>query len=146
MSHLKVTQAGLVSLLTTIAGQVVAFVPAFAPDKQLLISAGSSAISAAFLLANAGHHLADSNVSTRDVEDGAIAAARSELAKVDFNALVSDAVNAHGIGDVSAMVSAEVQSVLGRLLGQLNQTNTPASISPAASAPVQPVSGAPSAT
>ena len=117
MSHLKVTQAGLVSALTFIVGQAVAFVPAFGPDKQALISAGTAVISAVFLVANAIHHLADSNVSARDVEAGAIAAARSEIGKVDFNSLVSDAVNAKSLPDLERLVGAEVQRIVSGAFG-----------------------------
>lgn len=137
LSHIKVTQAGLIALFTTIVGQVVAFVPAFGPDKQLLISAGSSAISAAFMLANAGHHLADSNVSARDVEAGAIAAARTEVGKVNFNELVQSAVSAQSVPDLESKISAAAQAEVRRLLGQL--ALTPAT-STAAAAPPSAVS------
>ena len=55
VSHYKITQAGLISAFTFIVGQLVAFVPSLGTDKQNLISAGSAAISAAFLIANAIH-------------------------------------------------------------------------------------------
>lgn len=126
LSHLRVTQAGVIALFTTIVGQVVAFVPAFGPDKQLLISAGSSAISAAFMLANAGHHLADSNVSAKDVEAGAIQAARAEVGKVDFNALVQSAVSAQSIPDLESKVDAAATAAVQRLLAQLGQPTPPA--------------------
>lgn len=125
LSHLKITQAGLVALATTIIGQLVAFVPAFAPDKQVLISAASGAISAAFLIANAIHKLADSNVSASDVKSGAIDAARTEIGKVDFNKLVSDAVTASSPADLEAMVRAEAQKAVSALLGQLASAQAP---------------------
>ena len=68
MSHLKVTQAGLLALLTTIIGQIVAFVPQLASQEQLLISIGSTAISLGFLLANAIHAVASAKLSTSTLE------------------------------------------------------------------------------
>lgn len=124
-SHLKITQAGLVALFTTLVGQVVAFVPAFAPDKQVLISAGTALISAAFLIANSVHKLADSNVSARDVEDGAVAAAKAEIEKVDFNKLAQDAVSTQSIPDLEAKVKAEAEAAVQALLARLG---TPAPV------------------
>jgi hypothetical protein len=126
VSHIRITQAGLIALLTTIVGQVVAFVPAFGPDKQDLISAGSAVIAAAFLLANGVHALASSNVNAKDVEAGAIAAARSEISKVNFDALISDAVNAKSPADLEAMVRAEAQKAVAGLLGKLAGDPAPA--------------------
>jgi hypothetical protein len=124
-SHLPITQASLVSALTFIVGQLVAFVPAFGPDKQLLISAGSSVIAAVFLVANAIHHLAASNVSAKDVEQGAINAARSELSKVNFDQLIQDAVSGK-LPDVPALVHDEVGKLLKDMFAQ-----HPAAIEPA---------------
>lgn len=126
LNHLKVTQAGLVSLLTTIVGQLVAFVPAFGPDKQILISAGSSLIAAGFLVANSVHHLADSNVSAKDVEQGAINAARTEVGKINFDALVQSAVSSQSIPDLEGKVRAAAQAEVQRLLSQLSQPPAPA--------------------
>lgn len=63
IGHLTITQAGLVSALTFVVGQLVAFVPSLGTDKQNLISAGSAVIAAVFLVANAVHHLADSKTT-----------------------------------------------------------------------------------
>lgn len=60
VSHIKITQASLLALFTTIVGQLVAFVPSLASKEQILISAGSTAIAAVFLVANAVHALAGS--------------------------------------------------------------------------------------
>jgi hypothetical protein len=60
VSHIKITSAGLTALLVTVVGQVIAFVPSLASDQQILISAGSTAIAAVFLVANAVHALAGS--------------------------------------------------------------------------------------
>jgi hypothetical protein len=133
LSHLKITQAGLVGLLTTIVGQVVAFVPSFAPDKQILISAGSAVIATGFMLANGLHKLADSNVSTKDVEAGAVAAAKDELAKVDLNKMVADPVSANGVPDLEAKVRAEAQAAVQSLIARLGQPDPlPAPATPAA--------------
>lgn len=59
IGHLTITQASLVSALTFIVGQLVAFVPSLGTDKQDLISAGTAVIAAVFLIANAIHSIAD---------------------------------------------------------------------------------------
>ena len=111
ISHLKITQASIVSAFTFIVGQLVAFLPNLGPDKQNLISAGTAAIAAVFLIANAIHKLADSNVSAIDVEKRAVAAAEAELQKVNFDQLVKDAV-AGKLPDVPALVHTEVGQLL----------------------------------
>lgn len=55
MQYFPITQASLITLLTAVVGQVVAFVPSLAPREQTLISLGSILISVAFLIANAIH-------------------------------------------------------------------------------------------
>jgi hypothetical protein len=55
ISHLPISQAALVAALTFIVGQLVAFVPSLGPDKQNLISAGSTLIAVVFMIANAIH-------------------------------------------------------------------------------------------
>lgn len=117
-SHLSITQAGITALFVTVVGQLVAFIPSFGPDKQALISAGSTIIAAVFMLANAGHKIADSNVSVQDVRAGAIDAARVELTKVNFGALVKNAVDSKSIPDLESKVHTEVQRIMSGLLGQ----------------------------
>ena len=60
VSHLKITQAGLVSALTFVVGQLAAFVPSISAAQQVLVSAGTAVIAAVFLIANAIHALASS--------------------------------------------------------------------------------------
>jgi energy-converting hydrogenase Eha subunit A len=112
VSHIKITKAGLIALATTVIGQLVAYVPSFAPDKQTLISLTSAAIAFAFLLANGIHALAGSNVSIPDIKDGVVHLVHDELDKVNFSALVKDAVALHSPADVEALVKAEVARIL----------------------------------
>lgn len=134
VSHLKVTRAGLIALATTFIGQLVAFVPAFAPDKQVLISAVSGLISAAFLVANGVHALASSNVSVEDLKSGVLDFVHTELGKINFSALVHDAVQKHSVADVEQLVRTEIQKLLTGAIA------TPAapSVTPPAPAPAPP--------
>lgn len=59
-THISITQAGIIAGLTTVIGQVVALVPSWSPNKSILIQLCSAIVAAAFLGANAIHHLADS--------------------------------------------------------------------------------------
>lgn len=126
--HLSITQSGITAMFVTIVGQLIAFIPSFGPDKQALISAGSTVIAAVFMLANGFHKLADSNVSAKDVQAGAIDAARSELTKINFDALVKDAVDSKSIPELESKIHGEVQRIMSGLLGQ-------AAGQPAAAAP-----------
>lgn len=117
MSHLSITKASLTSALTFIVGQLVAFVPAFGPDKQALLSAGSAVIAAVFLVANAIHKLADSHVDPKQVEDRAVEVAKAELGKIDLNSLAASAVNGN-LPDVPQLVRTEIGKVLSEMFGQ----------------------------
>jgi multisubunit Na+/H+ antiporter MnhG subunit len=55
MQPLSITQAGLVSILTTVVGYLVAFVPDLAQWQSDIIAIGTTAISLVFLVANALH-------------------------------------------------------------------------------------------
>lgn len=133
ISHFKITQASLISALTFIVGQVVAFVPNLASDQQVLISAGTAVISAVFLIANSVHALASSKLSAKDLEGDVSAFVKSEVSKVDFNGIVTD-VTSHGVKGLEAQVSAEVQAELRKILG------TPPAPAPAPAAAIpQPV-------
>jgi hypothetical protein len=74
VSHIKITQAGLISLLVTVVGQVVAFVPSIASDQEILISAGSTVIAAVFMVVNSIHALAGSKVVAAQVAAPAVLA------------------------------------------------------------------------
>jgi hypothetical protein len=63
INHFKITQALCVAALTFIVGQLCAFIPSLGDDKQILISAGSTLIAVAFLLANSIHASASSKVT-----------------------------------------------------------------------------------
>lgn len=134
VSHIKISQAGLISAVTFIIGQIVAFVPAFGPDKQALISAGTAVISAVFLVANAIHALASSNVSARDVEHAAINAGRGAvqdaLTHVDLNSLAQQAVNAQSLPDLEALAKKEVQRALSGLSLQFATGQPQAQVQP----------------
>jgi hypothetical protein len=116
ISHLKITQAGLVALLVTIIGQLVAFVPALAPDKQILISAASTAVAAAFLIANAIHALIATKVSSKDLETDLHTFVSTEVGKLDVNAIVDDAVTAKlDAKNIPSIVHAEFLKLLSNL-------------------------------
>jgi hypothetical protein len=134
VSHIKITQAGLIAALVAIVGQLAAFVPNIAQYQSTLISAGTAVIAAAFLIANAGHALAGSNVSVDDLKAGVDGFVHASLQKINFDALVKDAVDAKGIPsvpDIEATVQAEVRKLLAGAL------TAPA----AAPAPVVPTAG-----
>jgi hypothetical protein len=82
VSHIKITQAGLIALLATIVGQLVAFIPNLAGDQQILISAGSAAIGAVFMIANAIHALATSKLSVKVIEQDVPGQVKAELARI----------------------------------------------------------------
>jgi hypothetical protein len=109
LSHLSIKQSGLTSLFVMIVGQLVAFVPAFGPDKQALIAAGTTVIAAVFLIANAIHAVVASKVTAGDLEGGVQTLVKSELDKVDFNALVKDGLSGQNL---SALVQGELSKIL----------------------------------
>jgi hypothetical protein len=117
--HVKITSAGLTALLVTVVGQLVAFIPTFAPYKAVLISAGTAVIAAAWLLANARHALAGSNVSIDDLKSGIDGYLHAAVSKIDFNTIAKDAVDAKGVpsvSDIEAIASAEVRKLLSGAL------------------------------
>lgn len=115
ITHLSITQSGITALLGNLVTAIVTVVPAWGSEKQVIVAALGGLVSNLFPLVNAIHKLADSNVSTKDVEAGAIAVARSEISKVDFTSLVQTAVDAKSIPDLEAKVSSEVQAAVSRL-------------------------------
>lgn len=114
MTHFKITQASLISLFTTVVGFLVAFVPNFASDQQVLIAAGTSTLSAAFLIANAVHAFIASKVSVSDLEKGIRDLAKDEIGKVNLNGLVQDALK--GV-NLDSLVRDELSTVLSRAAG-----------------------------
>ena len=58
VSHIKITQAGLIALFVTVGGMGVAFVPSLSSIEQIVISAGSTLIAAIFLVVNSVHAIA----------------------------------------------------------------------------------------
>jgi hypothetical protein len=133
VSHLSITKASVTSAFTFVVGQVVAFVPAFGPDKQALISAGTSLIAAVFLIANSIHKLADSKVSIKDVENHAIEVAKAELGKVNLDSLAANAVNGN-LPDVPSLVRREIATVLSQMFNQPVTADVPAPVAPPAQA------------
>lgn len=127
ISHYKINQASLISALTFIVGQVVAFVPQFGADKQILISAGTAVISAIFLVANSVHALASSNVSAKDIEGDVSGFVKTEVGKINFNKIVQDVTAAHGVQGLEQQISAQIQVELRKILGA------------AATAPAEPI-------
>lgn len=55
VSHISITQASALALLTSIGAQVAAIVPAWKPQIALLIQLAGIVVPAAFLIANALH-------------------------------------------------------------------------------------------
>lgn len=113
--HFKIAQSGLIAILTSFIGQLVAFVPAFAPDKQILISAGSVAIGAAFMIANAVHAVIGSKIDVAELEQGVRGFVHDELGKVDFNAVVRQVTNAKDLPGIEKLVSDEIGQQLSKL-------------------------------
>jgi hypothetical protein len=133
VSHFSITQASVTSAFAFIVGQVIAFVPSFAQDQQVLISAGTAVISAVFLVANSIHKLADSNVNTQAVVeqagDHAVAVAKAEVAKVDLNGLAQSAMSGN-LPDVKSLVRTEMATVLSEMF-KVTPPVPPAQVAPA---------------
>lgn len=142
-SHFSITQTSIMAVVGAIATAIVTLVPAWSGESKVIVAAIGGVVVAGFPLWNAIHKLADSilegrkaladsNVSAKEIEANAIAVVRSEASKIDFTALVRDAVNAHGIGDVEGQVRAEVARVLQGMFGQAAQA-------PMAAPPIAPI-------
>lgn len=142
LSHIKITPALLLAAGTSIITLLVSVVPAWAPEKQLLITILGSVLTAGGLLANGLHKLGDSNVSARDVEQGAINAGRGAvqdaLSHVDLNAVAKEAVNAQSLPDLEALAKAEVQRALSGLSLQFAPGQSQAQVQPEPAPVVHP--------
>lgn len=129
------TQAHLVAIATALITQVVAYVPKWAPEKQLLISAAGIVIGAAFLIA---HAIQSGKASPADLAKDAAQFVQAEVGKVDFAALAKDALS----GNMSGVVQDELKKVLTSGLGAVAAAPAPA---PTA-APVAPAAPSPQVT
>lgn len=88
VSHVKITTAALVSLVTTLVGSLCAILPPLAPDKRTIIAALTGVIVTSSLVANAVHALASSKLSASVLEKDLEAAAQKALSR--FLAAVSE--------------------------------------------------------
>lgn len=132
VTHLKITQASLISALTFVVGQVVAFVPTLGTDKQNLISAGSTAIALGFIIANSIHALASSKNPVGLIE--------SQLPKIEE---IGGKVLAQASQDVNKGASAsEVISQAVSDEQELAQTPPVVALAPEP-APISPAPAAP---
>lgn len=138
MSHVKISTAAAIALIHEIAGLAVGLGVLNGSTQGLVVTAAVSAVNVGGLIANAIHHVADSNVSAKDVAAGAISAARGEIATVDFNGLVKDAVDAKSFPDLEAQIEAKARQVLAQLLGQA-ASSVPVAAPPPAVAGAQPL-------
>jgi hypothetical protein len=111
ISHLKVTDALLVSIATSAVGAVVAIVPAWQPEAQAIVGGLTGIIAGAFLVANAIHAVVATRVSAKDLEGDVVGFARREVDRLDVGGLVHDAVSGENIAD---LVRSEVQDLLVR--------------------------------
>lgn len=123
----QLSQAHIIALTTALITQVVAYVPAWAPEKQLLISVTGIVIGAAFLIA----HAISSKTTPADLAKSAETLVQAELGKVDLNALAKDALS----GNAGSVVQAELRRLLGS-----------APVAPAPVAPAEPIQSPPSTT
>ena len=55
VSHINITPAFILSIVTAIVGQAVALIPSWAPYKQIILQIAAIIIPAAFLIANSIH-------------------------------------------------------------------------------------------
>ena len=115
--HFNIKQSSVIALFSAVVAQVIAFVPAWAPDKAHIIAGGGIVVSAVFVVANAIHHLASSNTSRDMLVSNALDVMRGELGKIDFNSLVQDAVNAKSLPALEQTVKAEVQRLFSGAFG-----------------------------
>lgn len=58
VSHVKITTATLIALVTTIVGVLCAIVPSWSGEREVIIAAATAVITTAGLVANAVHALA----------------------------------------------------------------------------------------
>lgn len=61
MNHFSITQSGVIALIAQLASFVAGFGIISSTDKGLILVAATAAVNAAFLIANAVHHIADSH-------------------------------------------------------------------------------------
>lgn len=61
--HVKVTTAAAVAVVVEAVGLAVALIPALAPEKQVLITAGTTVVVAVSLVVNAIHAIAGTHAS-----------------------------------------------------------------------------------
>lgn len=156
-SHFSITETTVMSVIGAIATAIVTLVPAWSPEVKIIVASLGGVVVAIFPLVNSIHKLADStlagrqalassNVSAHDVEQNAIAVARSEaqkvLANVDLTSAVSAAVDAKNLPSLEGVGREELNRVLVSIFpgasGQINYLLPPVTAAPAAKASVVP--------
>lgn len=127
-THLKINQAALVGIVAQIVGMIVALVPSWTPQTQLLIGVGTTAIVVAYLIANAVHAFGASKApGLADLEGGLRGLVQDELDKVVPN------------GDIASVV----QTALGGLLSAVAKPAESAPAAAPADVPPAPAATAP---
>ena len=82
VSHVKITTASLIALVTTIVGAVCAIVPQWSTDKQIIIAALTAVITAVPLIVNSIHALAGSKLTLAAAERDVKTAVHAELQRI----------------------------------------------------------------
>lgn len=133
MNLSKIDKAHIIAAVGAVCTLVATIVPAWSSEMQAIVAALGGTVSILYPLVKVVEKLADSNVSAKDVEAGAVTAAKSEIAKVDFNKLAADAVAAQSIPDLEAKVRVEAQAAVSALLARLSAPDpAPAPVVPPA--------------
>lgn len=103
------THPHVVALATAGITQVVAYVPQWAPQKQLMISVAGVVIGGAYTIADA---IRSGKVTPESLAKDAAGFVQAELGKVDFNTLARDALS----GNASELVQTELRKVLASVV------------------------------
>jgi hypothetical protein len=116
------SQAHILTTLAAIATGVATLVPAWGPEAKIIVASLGGIVTAAYPLVAAveralGVVKAGQSVSLAAVVSQAEAAVRAEVSKVDFNQLVKDAENLHGVSlaSVEAVAEQKVRQILAQL-------------------------------
>lgn len=145
----RLNKAHLLALAGNIATAIVTLVPAWSSEKQLIVAALGGVISNTYPLVSAVHALVgvvEKLLASRPTGAQLLANAESvvkaEISKVNFDALVKDAVNAKSLPDLAAQMDATARRVLADLLGQAStKAAAPANTVQTGTAAVPPTAG-----
>jgi hypothetical protein len=125
----SLSQAHILTILGALATGVATLVPAWGPEAKIIVASLGGIVTAAYPLVAAveralGVVRAGQSVSLAAVVSQAEAAVRAEVSKVDFNQLVKDAENLHGVS--LASVEAVAEQKVRQVLAQLSSPAVPA--------------------